>query len=930
MVVCFALTTYHLKLISIIITIFYPRIIIDPAHASEVNDQYYASRPIFPLQSYRDITLFHYTIPDEIVSARWTIWSNSTSNCDSKEVTLLLRWQGYPLIPSLHNATASKDVLIDFSEQYDLHLKTNEIRTTSFTLSRPLPGQWFGIGFIKHSSNRIVQRGLHSKCKVSLSTRLSMVKLKLDEEVKLITSDSQATHRLQDRLLFKFYVPLFTNSAKLTLSGCSRITKSGDESDDDEESSGGGNGSSKRRSGEGCPIKIYTRSLGLPSDRLYDSSLDCSPNLGDDCIASGFNFTQNGWNYVLLVKKPSRTDNIPVEFSASIATSQCIHNRNIEKSNFASASSLVSRFSALLSSPESIVSPSSPSLESSSATSVPPLSAYDVLSELPDPISSSPQSTPSPPQPIDGTIDDKEKRLFSFSSKPKSHSQDNNPLWFTRHLLKSTETDFCPFRVNLVRYNLHGSFNFQYDYADAFKPRVGHFTVKPFVDIPNSMTLSVSNKRNPPLVDEDLTDETNEREKRILPSSGSKDNLTELSVLHFEILPILDSGGTLTIDVGLNPFVNMTKQNVSIYGCLQHGHYSTAFGSCQYSIKVNSSHNPLIALKLPYPRAGLWFISLKTECYHFDGRSFKTEICQSNSTSILMSIKSNSCFENQCGPHGKCNQFISGGLIFSTCICNSGWKGMDCTDGTDALDEREILINFLLLTLSNLVFVPALILALYRHLFTEAFIYLIAMSSSILYHACDSDSLQAFCLIKLNVLQYVDFYSALLAFWVTLISLSNLPTEARSFFHLVGSVLLAIGVQYDRTSLWTFVVPVSAGFVIVILTWCFFCCIKRNCFPSCQLWSLSMLPGLVMTSAGLAIYSLFETKDNYAIVHSFWHAVMASALVFLIPTMEHKSKKQASPPDEEDENFRGKGINHETYYELIAEEGSHLARHPLT
>lgn len=85
-----------------------------------------------------------------------------------------------------------------------------------------------------------------------------------------------------------------------------------------------------------------------------------------------------------------------------------------------------------------------------------------------------------------------------------------------------------------------------------------------------------------------------------------------------------------------------------------------------------------------------------------------------------------------------------------------------------------------------------------------------------------------------------------------------------------------------------------------------------------------------MTTSGLAIYSLFETKDNYAIVHSFWHAVMASALLFLIPTMERKVTAHKKPSaDEEDENFRGKGINHETYYELIAEEGSHLARHPL-
>ena len=86
------------------------------------------------------------------------------------------------------------------------------------------------------------------------------------------------------------------------------------------------------------------------------------------------------------------------------------------------------------------------------------------------------------------------------------------------------------------------------------------------------------------------------------------------------------------------------------------------------------------------------------------------------------------------------------------------------------------------------------------------------------------------------------------------------------------------------------------------------------------------------------VYAFFETQDNYAITHRFdiyfvdsftiksdelifgnscWHAIMAIALLFLVPSMK---------TDEEEEEVGGKGTDTETYYELIGEEGSHLAR----
>ena len=88
-----------------------------------------------------------------------------------------------------------------------------------------------------------------------------------------------------------------------------------------------------------------------------------------------------------------------------------------------------------------------------------------------------------------------------------------------------------------------------------------------------------------------------------------------------------------------------------------------------------------------------------------------------------------------------------------------------------------------------------------------------------LYHACDSDFPQSYCLLNVNVLQFGDFYSAILAFWVTLITLANMPDLCRAFFHLFGGIVIAFTVETDRTSLWAFALPAGIGAVILIISW---------------------------------------------------------------------------------------------------------------
>jgi hypothetical protein len=80
----------------------------------------------------------------------------------------------------------------------------------------------------------------------------------------------------------------------------------------------------------------------------------------------------------------------------------------------------------------------------------------------------------------------------------------------------------------------------------------------------------------------------------------------------------------------------------------------------------------------------------------------------------------------------------------------SGYKGWGCTDGSKATPEGLLLLTTLLLTLSNVFFLPAVFLALRRHLLTEALIYLATMVFSTFYHACDQD-FYTYCVTKYEV-----------------------------------------------------------------------------------------------------------------------------------------------------------------------------------
>ena len=369
----------------------------------------------------------------------------------------------------------------------------------------------------------------------------------------------------------------------------------------------------------------------------------------------------------------------------------------------------------------------------------------------------------------------------------------------------------------------------------------------------------------------------------------------------FQTLDHSDLGGTVNIMMGMEQIEDPQGQSVEIYGCLEKGREpavrnNTMVCSEESEIKVASDEPPHESLMMiPYPEPATWYLGLQVRCVEPDTRV--PVQCWGNlrfaniMTNLNMHIQpcGYRASSRICGDYGVCVKTNKGVNLVTSCRCSAGYRGWTCDDSEAAQDNIKLVGDTLLLTLSNLFFLPAVVLALYYRLYTESLIYGATMFFSTFYHTCDQEvnlkhlpwGLERAChalYVSKEVLQFCDFFCAILSFWVTIISMAKLPEKVVNFLHMLGVLLISILVQYNRNGIQVFVVPIPLGILILIITMVVRSVKKKKVLKvnrSCAVW-VSL--GVLFAVLAVLIFALIETTSNYQYVHSGWHVLIALSL----------------------------------------------------
>ncbi|CAF1387851.1 unnamed protein product, partial [Didymodactylos carnosus] len=341
-------------------------------------------------------------------------------------------------------------------------------------------------------------------------------------------------------------------------------------------------------------------------------------------------------------------------------------------------------------------------------------------------------------------------------------------------------------------------------------------------------------------------------------------------------------GGTLNLDFDVRAMSSVSvKTNVSVYICLSK-HYPQTMYNCEQNYLINIPKNSLTVRSIPYPEIALWYLTIQHVCNDSE------IICSNSSLSVVFQITSSQCTSQQCGKYGLCRIMTSQQNVFSTCVCIAGYRGYACTDSSKASVAKSF-NAVLFLTLSNLMFIPAIILALSRRLFIEALFYFFNMFFSTFYHACDQD-IYKYCIFKYDGLQLTDFIGSYASFVITLITMATIPRTIKVFLFILGLLTCVAINARDRFDTVQFICLVSISFAFTVSTWIIVSVMRRRLHPT-RKRLLLVIPGFLLAFAGVILFAFVETDSNYWYIHSIWHILMASSIMFFLPQKQLYKKE---------------------------------------
>ncbi|XP_070336376.1 transmembrane protein 8B isoform X3 [Odocoileus virginianus] len=253
------------------------------------------------------------------------------------------------------------------------------------------------------------------------------------------------------------------------------------------------------------------------------------------------------------------------------------------------------------------------------------------------------------------------------------------------------------------------------------------------------------------------------------------------AVFALRLLPLLDSGGVLSLELQLN-VSSLRQENVTVFGCLTHevplslgdAAVTCAKESLAGFLLTVSAASRVARLRIPFPQTGTWFLTLRSLC----GAGPRFGRCRNATAEVRLRTFLSPCVDD-CGPYGQCKLLRTHNYLYAACECKAGWRGWGCTDSADALTYGFQLLSTLLLCLSNLMFLPPVVLAIRSRYVLEAAVYTFTMFFSTFYHACDQPGTVVFCIMDYDVLQFCDFLGSLMSVWVTVIAMARLQPVAK-------------------------------------------------------------------------------------------------------------------------------------------------------
>ncbi|XP_044159835.1 post-GPI attachment to proteins factor 6 [Bufo gargarizans] len=363
------------------------------------------------------------------------------------------------------------------------------------------------------------------------------------------------------------------------------------------------------------------------------------------------------------------------------------------------------------------------------------------------------------------------------------------------------------------------------------------------------------------------------------------------SVVLLDLDSEMDSGGMLVVNLQLNK-TRASSVNTTILACLSPSAPILALNATQgcttafsqgYSFTLSDGATSATQ-NIPYPVTDRWYISMQVLCPQDDST------CQQQVSRVIVTAYLSPCLDD-CGTYGECRLLRRNGYLYAACSCKAGWGGWSCTDDQNALSVGQQLAATLFLTLSNLMFVPTIVVAIYHLYFVEAAVYTYTMFFSTFYHACDQPGVTVMCIMDYDTLQFCDFFGSVVAIWVTILCMARLKKCIKYVLFMLGTLVIAMSMQLNRSGIWNMLGPCLFALILLVIAWTTRGVRRRHCYPpSWRRWVFFLLPGIALALSAISVYVFAETNANYYYTHSLWHMMVATSVAFLLPPRERSKK----------------------------------------